>query len=91
MCWTCSSEKSLQDYKDKVPQNVADAINTEIGNVRAALESENAEDIRSKMSELTKAVMKIGESMNPGQDQQQQPPSDQQPGSEDGKEKTGGS
>ncbi|KAK9840256.1 hypothetical protein WJX74_006294 [Apatococcus lobatus] len=85
-----SSEKSLQDYKDQVPQTVADAINTEIGNVRAALEGENAEDVRSKMSELTKAVMKIGESMAPGQDQQQ-PPSPEQPGSEEGKEKTGGS
>lgn len=88
MC--CSSEKSLQDYKDKVPQNVQDAITTEIGNVRAALEGEDADEIRSKMSELTKAVMQIGESMAPGQDQQQ-PPSDQQPGSEEGKEKTGGS
>ena len=45
-----SAESSLREYKDKLPQNVQDNINTEISNVRSSLESENAEEIRSKVS-----------------------------------------
>ncbi len=90
----CSAERSLQEYKDKVPQTVADAINTAIADVRGSLESDNAEEIKSKTNALQQAVMKIGESMAGGQDQQQ-PPSDQQAGGsdegKDDKEKTGGS
>ncbi len=45
-----SAESSLREYKDKLPQNVVDNINTEISNVRSSLESEDAEEIRSKVS-----------------------------------------
>ena len=48
-----SAESSLREYKDKLPQNVQDDINTEISNVRSSLESENAEEIRSKVCLLT--------------------------------------
>lgn len=44
-----SAESSLREYKDKLPQNIQDNINTEISNVRSSLESENAEEIRSKV------------------------------------------
>lgn len=44
-----SAESSLREYKDKLPQNIQDSINTEISNVRSSLESEDAEDIRSKV------------------------------------------
>ena len=44
-----SAESSLREYKDKLPQNIQDSINTEISNVRSSLESENAEEIRSKV------------------------------------------
>ena len=40
---------------------VVDAINTEVGNVRSVLESGSAEEIKSKVSDLQKALMKIGE------------------------------
>ncbi len=45
-----SAESSLREYRDKLPQNVVDNINTEISNVRSSLESEDAEEIRSKVS-----------------------------------------
>lgn len=47
----------------QVPQSVIDAVNTEVGNVRSVLESGSAEDIKSKVSDLQKALMKIGESL----------------------------
>ena len=47
----------------QVPQAVTDEVNTEIANVRGALQSDNAEDIRSKVSALQTALMKIGSSM----------------------------
>ena len=45
-----SAESSLREYKDKLPQNVVDNINTEISNVRSSLESGDAEEIRSKVN-----------------------------------------
>ena len=45
-----SAESSIREYKDKLPQNVVDNINTEITNVRSSLESEDAEEIRAKVS-----------------------------------------
>ena len=44
-----SAESSLREYKDKLPQNVQDNISAEISNVRGSLESEDAEEIRSKV------------------------------------------
>ncbi|CAK0782718.1 hypothetical protein CVIRNUC_005913 [Coccomyxa viridis] len=57
-----SAEKSLADYKDKVPESVVESINTEVGNVRKLLEGESsAESIKEAVSTLQKALMKIGE------------------------------
>lgn len=56
----------LQEYKDKVPQAVIDAINTEVANVRGVMESGNPEEIRAKVSALQQALMKIGESLSKG-------------------------
>lgn len=58
-----SAESSVREYKDKLPQNVVDNINSEISNVRTSLESEDAEEIRSKVQALQQAVIKIGEHM----------------------------
>jgi molecular chaperone DnaK len=61
-----STEKSVSEYKDKLPQDVVDAINSAIVDLRGAMESDNAEDIRTKTSALQTASMKIGESLNAG-------------------------
>ena len=59
-----SAERSVSEYKDKVPQTVVDAINAAIGDVRGALESQSAEEIKAKSNALQQAIMKIGESMS---------------------------
>jgi len=62
-----SAESSIREYKDKLPQNVVDNINTEISNVRGSLESEDAEEIRSKVSDaaLLHAEHAMPSSMKP--------------------------
>jgi molecular chaperone DnaK len=62
-----STEKSVSEYKDKLPQDVVDGINSAIVDLRAAMEGENAEDIKTKTSALQTVAMKIGESLNAGQ------------------------
>jgi molecular chaperone DnaK len=61
-----STEKSVSEYKDKLPQDVVDSINSAIVDLRGAMEGENAEDIKTKTSALQTAAMKIGESLNAG-------------------------
>lgn len=46
----------------QVPQSVSDDVNSEIANVRSSLD-QPAEEIKSKIQALQKALMKIGESM----------------------------
>lgn len=59
-------------------QAVADEITKAVADVRGALDGGNAEDIRTKISDLQKATMKIGEAMaKEGQSQQQQQPPEQ--------------
>ena len=69
----------LQEYKDKVPQAVVDAVNTEIANVRTVMDSGKADQIREKVSALQQALMKIGESMSKPGDSQA-PPQGDEPG-----------
>ena len=46
----------------QVPESVVETINTEVGNVRKLLEGEtSAESIKEAVSNLQKALMKIGE------------------------------
>ncbi|KAK9787267.1 hypothetical protein WJX73_004110 [Symbiochloris irregularis] len=61
-----SAERSVAEYKDKVPQAVVDAINAEVGNVRAAMEGGNIEEMRAKVKDLQTALMKIGEALTKG-------------------------
>jgi chaperone protein DnaK len=56
-----STEKSVAEYKDRLPQNVVDDINTGIAELRATMEGESAEDIKAKLTVLQQAAMKIGE------------------------------
>ena len=74
-----------QEYKDKVPQAVVDAVNAEIANVRGVMESGNADEIRPKVSALQSALMKIGESLAKRSDGQGSP----QGGSSQGNSSTG--
>lgn len=59
-----SAEKSVGEYKDKVPAEVVSAIEEKITGVRQALSSDSdAETIKSKVAELQEAVMEIGKNM----------------------------
>ncbi|KAL4439475.1 hypothetical protein ABPG77_008804 [Micractinium sp. CCAP 211/92] len=58
-----SAEKSLAEYKEKLPTAVVDQINAAIADVRGVMESENPEEIKAKTQALQQAVMKIGESL----------------------------
>jgi len=59
-----SAEKSVGEYKDKVPAEVVSSIEEKITGVRQALSSDSdAETIKSKVAELQEAVMEIGKNM----------------------------
>jgi molecular chaperone DnaK (HSP70) len=56
-----SAEKSVGEYKDKLPQNVVDDIAAAVAELRGAMEGESAEDIKAKAAAVQAAAMKIGE------------------------------
>ncbi|WIA42182.1 hypothetical protein OEZ86_009446 [Tetradesmus obliquus] len=59
-----SVDKSLQEYKDKLPQNIVDDITKALADVKAAQEAENLQALRDAIKALSDASMKIGESLN---------------------------
>ncbi|KAL1810045.1 hypothetical protein ACET3Z_027035 [Daucus carota] len=61
-----SIEKSLGEYKDKIPSEVVTEIETAVSSLRTAIGGENAEEIKSKLDAANKAVSKIGEHMSKG-------------------------
>lgn len=61
-----SIEKSLNEYRDKVPAEVVTEIETAVSDLRAAMGAENIDDIKLKLDAANKAVSKIGEHMTGG-------------------------
>uniref|UniRef100_A0A061RYD5 Molecular chaperone DnaK n=1 Tax=Tetraselmis sp. GSL018 TaxID=582737 RepID=A0A061RYD5_9CHLO len=61
-----SSEKSRDEHKANLPEEVVKSIDSAISDLRAAMEGEpeTAEPIKEKIDALQKAVMKIGEHMS---------------------------
>jgi len=59
-----STARSLEEYKDKVGEEVAKEINTAIEELRAAMAGEDLEIIKEKSTALSQASMKIGEAIN---------------------------
>ncbi|XP_047333940.1 heat shock 70 kDa protein, mitochondrial [Impatiens glandulifera] len=58
-----SIEKSLNEYKDKIPAEVVTEIESSISDLRNAMGNEDVEEIRAKLDVANKAVSKIGEHM----------------------------
>eukprot|EP00882_Tetradesmus_deserticola_P000744 GHRQ01000812.1.p1 GENE.GHRQ01000812.1~~GHRQ01000812.1.p1 ORF type:complete len:666 (+),score=375.37 GHRQ01000812.1:203-2200(+) len=56
-------EKSLQEYKDKLPQNIVDEVTKTLADVRAAQAGEDVGALRAALKAMSDASMKIGESM----------------------------
>lgn len=59
-----SIEKSLGEYKDKIPAAVATEIESAVSDLRKAMAGENVDEIKSKLDAANKAVSKIGEHMS---------------------------
>ncbi|KAL0422460.1 UNVERIFIED_CONTAM: Heat shock protein, mitochondrial [Sesamum latifolium] len=61
-----SIEKSLNEYKDKIPNEVASEIESAVSDLRNAMTTENIDDIKAKLDAANKAVSKIGQHMSGG-------------------------
>lgn len=59
-----SSEKSIEDFKDKVTPEIVEAIRTAINDLREHKESDDLDAINAKSEALSKATQKIGEHMS---------------------------
>lgn len=61
-----SIEKSLSEYRERIPSEVASEIESTVADLRKAMAGENIEEIKAKMDAANKAVSKIGEHMSKG-------------------------
>ena len=61
-----TTERSLEEYKDKVPKEVVDKINAAKADLQDALKKEDYDSIKAKMEELKKTLEEIGASMYKG-------------------------
>jgi len=59
-----NAEKTVGEYKDKVSKEIVEEVNKAIADLRAVMSSEDAEQIRAKISAVQSAQMKIGEAIN---------------------------
>ncbi|MEM7711361.1 MAG: Hsp70 family protein, partial [Pseudomonadota bacterium] len=58
-----STEKSLSDHGDKVDEETRTAIELAMGDLKEALEGEDAEAITAKSQTLAESAMKLGEAI----------------------------
>ncbi|WPX96855.1 molecular chaperone DnaK [Candidatus Bandiella euplotis] len=80
-----STEKSLKDFGDKIPQAEKEEVENIIKSLKTAMEAENVDDINSKVEALNQAAMKIGQHVY-GNEQQSAPQAESsQPSHEDEK------
>lgn len=61
-----SIEKSLNEYRDKIPSEVAKEIEDAISDLRKATTGDSVDEIKAKLDAANKAVSKIGEHMSRG-------------------------
>ena len=61
-----SIEKSLGEYRDKIPAEVASEIEAAITDLRKEMASDDIEQIKAKLDAANKAVTKIGQLMSGG-------------------------
>ena len=58
-----STRKSLEEHKDKVDASTVEAIELAVGALEEAIESEDADKIKSGIQNVTEASMKLGEAI----------------------------
>ncbi|KAE8712598.1 Heat shock 70 kDa protein [Hibiscus syriacus] len=61
-----SIEKSLSEYKEKIPNEIASEIESTVADLRKAMAGDNVDEIKAKMDAANKAVSKIGEHISKG-------------------------
>ncbi|XP_021274414.1 heat shock 70 kDa protein, mitochondrial-like [Herrania umbratica] len=61
-----SVEKSLNEYRDKIPSEIASEIESAVADLKKAMAGDNIDEIKAKMDAANKAVSKIGEHMSKG-------------------------
>jgi len=61
-----SIEKSLSEYREKIPSEVAKEIEDAVSDLRTAMAGESADEIKTKLDAANKAVSKIGQHMSGG-------------------------
>ena len=67
------AQKSLNEYKDKLPANIVSDIQSRIDGLKKALEGQDSALIKAKTAELQEHMQKIGEELaKAGQGQEQQ-------------------
>ncbi|MBS0606427.1 MAG: molecular chaperone DnaK [Parachlamydiales bacterium] len=74
------AQKALNEYKDKLPKDVADDVQSKIDAVKKALEGNNPSEIKAAHDDLNNHMQKIGEAMQRqggGAEPQPESPSDQ--------------
>ena len=58
------AEKSLEEYKDKLPANIVSDIQSKVDGVKQALSSQDTALIKTKTAELQQHMQKIGEELS---------------------------
>jgi molecular chaperone DnaK len=73
-----TAEKTLRDYKGKIPDNINKEVESKITNVKSSLQGKDINAIRKAVQELSDAMQKVGASVyqQPGKS----PPGGQGPG-----------
>ncbi len=61
------AQKSLDEYKDKLPSQVVTDIQTRIDALKKALETKDVAQVKAKTQDLQQHMQKIGENLNQGQ------------------------
>ena len=79
------AEKSLREAGDKISQEIKDAINKKIEELKAVKDGQDIEAIKSKTSELSLELQKIGQSMYNQNNDQQKPGEQSEQGEQDRK------
>ncbi len=71
-----TTEKTLEEFKEKVPKDIAEKVNAAKDDLKNALKGEDTDEIKRKTEDLTKALQEVGNSVykdqQPGQDEQPQ-------------------
>jgi molecular chaperone DnaK len=80
-----STEKSLKEYSDKISDTDKSAIENAVTDLKASLEKDDVEDIKSKTEALSNAAMKLGEAMYQAPQGEAEDASDSSDKKDDGK------